>query len=118
METIVIVNTVYIFFFLLKWHTHTYTHKKALDLIEYLLTHGDERVVADVKRDSRAVKKLQSYRYIASDGHEMGDEVRVKATMVFSIIENNEKLNKLRKTSGMSYQHDYKTTRDKKTGAM
>eukprot|EP00479_Gromia_sphaerica_P007382 TRINITY_DN2433_c0_g1_i2.p1 TRINITY_DN2433_c0_g1~~TRINITY_DN2433_c0_g1_i2.p1 ORF type:complete len:169 (-),score=26.91 TRINITY_DN2433_c0_g1_i2:412-918(-) len=80
---------------------------KALKVVEYLLKRGDERFISDIKGDYRAIDSLKHYSKHDDNGMDVGEEVRIKAVMIASLIENNESLNQLRNTKDRNYSHDY-----------
>ena len=45
---------------------------KTLNLLDYLLRHGSERVIEDARDHIRDLKKLQKFEYVDGDGKDCG----------------------------------------------
>ena len=52
---------------------------KTLNMLDYILRHGSERVIEDAKDHLREIKKLQKFEYVDPDGKDQGVNVREKA---------------------------------------
>merc|ERR1719329_1812062 len=52
---------------------------KTLNLLEYLLRHGSERVIEDARDHMRDLKRLQKFEYVDPEGKDCGINVREKA---------------------------------------
>ncbi len=70
---------------------------KALQLLEYLLKHGAERVVDDAKINSNLVSMLRSFRFVDQNGKDQGINVRNRAKEVLSLLEDDDRLRSERK---------------------
>jgi len=85
---------------------------KALILVEYLLKHGHERFISDVKLRSDVIRKLKHYKYF-KDGRDIGTEVRNKALTIMTLLEDKDLLRKereiARRTEGkiVGYSYEY-----------
>lgn len=85
---------------------------KALILVEYLLRHGHDRFISDVKLRSDVIRRLKHYKYF-KDGRDIGTEVRNKAVTIMTLLEDKELLKKerdvARRTEGkiVGYSYEY-----------
>ena len=53
---------------------------KTLNMLDYLLRHGSDRVIEDARDHLREIKKLQKFEYVdPTDGKDQGANVREKA---------------------------------------
>lgn len=71
---------------------------KALNLIDYLLRHGPERFVSDVKLRMDTIRRLKGYKYI-KNGRDIGQDVRRKANNIVTLVKDNDRLRKERQTA-------------------
>ncbi|KAJ1807050.1 Epsin-3, clathrin recruitment and traffic between the Golgi and endosome [Coemansia sp. RSA 2523] len=65
---------------------------KALQLIEYLIKNGSERVVDDVRGHMTIVKMLKSFHHIDANGKDQGVNVRHRSKEVVELINDSERL--------------------------
>ena len=65
---------------------------KTLNLLDYLLRHGSERVIEDARDHVRDIKKMQKFEYVDADGKDCGLNVREKARQLIEILGNDEQL--------------------------
>ncbi|CDO92217.1 unnamed protein product [Kluyveromyces dobzhanskii CBS 2104] len=70
---------------------------KALQLLEYLMKHGSERFIDDVRLNLNLVKMLESFHYIDSQARDQGINVRNRATQLVKLLENDEQIRQDRK---------------------
>ncbi|KAJ7537447.1 hypothetical protein O6H91_11G006100 [Diphasiastrum complanatum] len=59
---------------------------KSLILLEYLITHGPERIVGEISFDRDAIEELTRFQFIDERGYDRGSLVRNKATRVLQLI--------------------------------
>jgi hypothetical protein len=82
--------------------TTDYRHQrhvlKSLYLIEYLLRHANNRFLHDIKLRKDTIQRLQDYKFWSS-GKDIGDEVRSKAAMVYSLLTDEDKLRSQREVA-------------------
>ena len=71
---------------------HVMHVSKALSLLHFLLLHGSERFVLDVKRRARDVSALTKYKHYNADNIDDAKEARVKAKAVFELLSNEQRL--------------------------
>ncbi|BAO40473.1 epsin-3 [Kluyveromyces marxianus DMKU3-1042] len=70
---------------------------KALQLLEYLIKHGSERFIDDVRNNLNLVKMLESFHYIDSQGRDQGINVRNRASQLVKLLESDEMIRQERK---------------------
>lgn len=70
---------------------------KALQLLEYLVKHGSERFIDDVRTNLNLVKMLESFHYIDSQGRDQGINVRNRASQLVKLLESDEQIRQERK---------------------
>jgi len=64
---------------------------KALQLLEYLVKHGSERVVDDARSHVSTIKMLRSFHYIDDKGKDQGVNVRNRAKELVELLADVEK---------------------------
>ncbi|KAH9289439.1 hypothetical protein KI387_033556 [Taxus chinensis] len=64
---------------------------KTLVLLEYLLTHGPERVAAEFRSDKDALLQLTHFQYVDNLGFDWGQSIQKKAERILELL-NQEKL--------------------------
>ncbi|PIA15137.1 ENTH-domain-containing protein, partial [Coemansia reversa NRRL 1564] len=72
---------------------------KALQLIEYLVKSGAERVVEDVRNHITIVKMLKNFHHIDNNGKDQGINVRYRSKEIVDLINDDERLREERKKS-------------------
>lgn len=70
---------------------------KALQLLEYLVKHGSERVVDDARSHVSTLKMLRSFHYIDEKGKDQGVNVRNRSKELVELLANVEKIRQERK---------------------
>ncbi|KAF8262391.1 hypothetical protein EI94DRAFT_1780032 [Lactarius quietus] len=70
---------------------------KALQLLEYLVKHGSERVVDDARSHISTLKMLRSFHYIDEKGKDQGINVRNRAKELVELLADVEKIRRERK---------------------
>ncbi|KAJ3559375.1 hypothetical protein NP233_g11277 [Leucocoprinus birnbaumii] len=81
---------------------------KALQLLEYLIKHGSERVVDDARSHIGTLKMLRSFHYIDEKGKDEGINVRNRAKEIVELLSDVEKIRAERRKA--------KANRNKYTG--
>lgn len=81
---------------------------KALQLLEYLIKHGSERVVDDARSHISMVKMLRNFHYIDDKAKDQGINVRNRAKEIAELLSDVEKIRSERRKA--------KTNRNKYTG--
>ncbi|KAH7099466.1 hypothetical protein BKA62DRAFT_709670 [Auriculariales sp. MPI-PUGE-AT-0066] len=70
---------------------------KALQLLEYLIKHGSERVVDDARSHMSTIKMLRSFHYIDEKGKDQGINVRNRAREIVELLADLDKVRAERK---------------------
>ncbi|CAG8605748.1 7802_t:CDS:2 [Acaulospora morrowiae] len=70
---------------------------KALQLLEYLVKHGPERVVDDARAHMATIKLLRNFTYIDEKGKDQGINVRNRAKELAELLSDVEKIRQERK---------------------
>ncbi|KAF8558256.1 ENTH-domain-containing protein [Imleria badia] len=81
---------------------------KALQLLEYLIKHGSERVVDDARSHISTLKMLRNFHYIDDKGKDEGQNVRNRARELVELLSDVEAIRTERRKA--------KTNRGKYTG--
>lgn len=63
---------------------------KSLQLLEYLIKHGSERVVDDARSHISTIKMLRSFHYIDDKGKDQGINVRNRAKEIVELLSDVE----------------------------
>ncbi|KAM0944942.1 putative ENTH domain-containing protein [Dioscorea sansibarensis] len=69
---------------------------KGLTVLEYLVAHGSERVIDDIKEHSYQISSLSSFQYIDSSGRDQGNNVRRKSQSIVALVNDNERIQEAR----------------------
>ncbi|KAH8986682.1 ENTH-domain-containing protein [Lactarius akahatsu] len=69
----------------------------ALQLLEYLVKHGSERVVDDARSHLSTLKMLRSFHYIDEKGKDQGVNVRNRSRELVELLADVEKIRRERK---------------------
>ncbi|KAJ2844571.1 Epsin-3, clathrin recruitment and traffic between the Golgi and endosome, partial [Coemansia erecta] len=70
---------------------------KALQLLEFLVKNGSERVVDEIRGHITIVKMLKNFHHIDANGKDQGINVRQRSKELVDLIQNNERLREERK---------------------
>ncbi|SCU78366.1 LAME_0A04258g1_1 [Lachancea meyersii CBS 8951] len=70
---------------------------KALQLLEYLVLHGAERFIDDVRANLSLVKMLETFHYIDTQGRDQGINVRNRTLELVKLLEDDYKIRSGRK---------------------
>ncbi|CAG8692441.1 24088_t:CDS:2, partial [Racocetra persica] len=70
---------------------------KALQLLEYLVKHGAERVVDDARAHMQTVKMMRNFAYIDDKGKDQGVNVRNRARELAELLSDVEKIRQERR---------------------
>jgi epsin len=65
---------------------------KALQLLEYLIKHGSERVVDDARSHISTLKMLRNFHYIDDKGKDEGINVRNRSRELVELLSDVEKI--------------------------
>lgn len=70
---------------------------KSLQLLNYLVINGSERVVTSARERIYELRRLENYTYIDELGKDQGINVRHKAKVLIELIQDDEKVRQERK---------------------
>lgn len=69
---------------------------KALTLLEFLVAHGSERVIDELKEHAYQISTLVDFQYIDSSGKDQGQNVRRKSQNLVTLLNDKEKIREAR----------------------
>lgn len=69
---------------------------KALTVLEYLVAHGSERVIDEIREHNYQISTLSDFQYVEPNGKDQGINVRKKAQTIVSLINDKEKIQEAR----------------------
>lgn len=70
---------------------------KALQLLDYLIRNGSERVIDDVRANLSLIQMLKSFHYIDSKGRDQGINVRNRAKNLIALLNDDAQIRTERK---------------------
>ncbi|KAK4725839.1 hypothetical protein R3W88_030756 [Solanum pinnatisectum] len=69
---------------------------KGLTVLEYLVAHGSERVVDDIREHAYQISTLSDFQYIDSSGRDQGSNVRKKSQSLVVLVNDKERIQEVR----------------------
>ncbi|MED6130888.1 hypothetical protein PIB30_004748 [Stylosanthes scabra] len=69
---------------------------KALIVLEYMVGHGSERVIEDIKEHAYQISTLSDFQYIDSSGRDQGNNVRRKSQSLVNLVNDKERVIEVR----------------------
>ncbi|KAF3457400.1 hypothetical protein FNV43_RR02057 [Rhamnella rubrinervis] len=69
---------------------------KALTVLEYLVAHGSERVIDDIREHAYQISTLSEFQYIDSGGRDQGNNVRKKSQSLVVLVNDKERIIEVR----------------------
>ncbi|KAK9714212.1 hypothetical protein RND81_06G079600 [Saponaria officinalis] len=69
---------------------------KALTVLDYLVAHGSERVIDDIKEHAYQISTLCDFQYIDSSGRDEGNNVRRKSQSLVALVSDKERIEEVR----------------------
>lgn len=72
---------------------------KSLQLLEYLIKNGSERIIDDVRANLSLIQMLKSFHYIDSKGRDQGINVRNRAKNLIALLNDDNMIRTERKKS-------------------
>ncbi|KAI3873432.1 hypothetical protein MKW98_008084 [Papaver atlanticum] len=69
---------------------------KALTVLEYLVGHGSERVIDEIKEHAYQISTLSDFQYIDSSGRDQGSNVRNKSQSLVALVNDKERIQEAR----------------------
>ncbi|XP_058101716.1 clathrin interactor EPSIN 2-like [Magnolia sinica] len=69
---------------------------KALTVLEYLVAHGSERVIDEIREHAYQISTLSDFQYIDSSGRDQGSNVRKKSQAIVVLVNDKERIQEVR----------------------
>lgn len=69
---------------------------KGLTVLDYLVAHGTERVIDDIREHAYQISALAEFQYIDSSGRDQGSNVRRKSQSLVSLVNDKERVQEVR----------------------
>ncbi|KAJ6809634.1 clathrin interactor EPSIN 3-like [Iris pallida] len=69
---------------------------KALTVLEYLVAHGSERVIDEIREHAYQISTLADFQYIDSNGRDQGSNIRRKSQGLVALVNSKEKIQEIR----------------------
>ncbi|KAF2302527.1 hypothetical protein GH714_037316 [Hevea brasiliensis] len=69
---------------------------KALTVLEYLVGHGSERVIDEIREHAYQISTLADFQYIDSSGTDQGSNVRKKSQSLVVLVNDKERIIEVR----------------------
>ncbi|KAL2323816.1 hypothetical protein Fmac_022874 [Flemingia macrophylla] len=69
---------------------------KALTVLEYLVGHGSERVIDEIREHAHQISTLSDFQYIDSSGRDQGNNVRRKSQSLVLLVNDKERIIEVR----------------------
>ncbi|CAA0819819.1 Clathrin interactor EPSIN 2 [Striga hermonthica] len=82
---------------------------KALTVLEYLVAHGSERVIDDIKEHAYQISTLSDFQYIDSSGKDQGSNVRKKSQSLVVLVNDKERIQEVRQKAAVN-RDKYRST--------
>lgn len=98
---------------------------KALTVLEYLVAHGSERVIDEIREHAYQISTLADFQYVEPNGKDQGINVRKKSQTLVALVNDKDKIGEVRQkanenrdkyrgvssTGGMYKPSSYNSTR-------
>ncbi|XP_023526812.1 clathrin interactor EPSIN 2-like isoform X1 [Cucurbita pepo subsp. pepo] len=69
---------------------------KGLTVLEYLVGHGSERVIDDIREHAYQISTLSEFQYIDSSARDQGNNVRKKSLNLVALVNDKERIVEVR----------------------
>ncbi|TYG99010.1 hypothetical protein ES288_A10G162700v1 [Gossypium darwinii] len=69
---------------------------KGLTVLEYLVAHGSERVIDDIREHAYQISSLSDFQYIDSSGRDQGSNIRKKSQSLVVLVNDKERIIEVR----------------------
>ena len=69
---------------------------KALQLLEFLLAHGSERVVDEAKDSIYTIRTLRNFQYVDEKGKDQGQQIRDAAKKMIQLLQDEKQIQEIR----------------------
>ncbi|EPS68369.1 hypothetical protein M569_06399, partial [Genlisea aurea] len=75
---------------------------KGLVVLEYLVAHGSERVIDDIREHAYQISTLSDFQYIDSSGSDQGNSVRKKSQSLVVLVNDKERVQEVRQKAAVN----------------
>ncbi|URD75116.1 ENTH [Musa troglodytarum] len=82
---------------------------KALTVLDYLVAHGSERVIDEIKEHAYQISTLSDFQYIDSSGRDQGNNVRRKSQSLVALVNDKERIQEARQKAAAN-RDKYRST--------
>lgn len=82
---------------------------KALTVLEYLVAHGSERVIDEIREHSYQISTLSEFQYVDSSGRDQGSNVRKKSQSLVALVNDKERIQEVRQKAAAN-REKYRNT--------
>lgn len=82
---------------------------KALTVLEYLVAHGSERVIDEIREHAYQISTLSDFQYIDSKGRDQGNNVRRKSQSLVALVNDKERIQEVREKASAN-RDKYRST--------
>ncbi|KAG8375944.1 hypothetical protein BUALT_Bualt09G0011600 [Buddleja alternifolia] len=82
---------------------------KALTVLEYLVAHGSERVIDEIREHAYQISTLSDFQYIDSSGKDQGNNVRKKSQSLVVLANDKERIQEVRQKAAAN-REKYRNT--------
>ncbi|CAI9117386.1 OLC1v1018772C1 [Oldenlandia corymbosa var. corymbosa] len=69
---------------------------KALTVLEYMVAHGSERVIDEIREHAYQIQTLSDFQYIDSSGRDQGSNVRKKSQSLVVLVNDKDRIQEVR----------------------
>ncbi|XP_072978610.1 clathrin interactor EPSIN 3-like [Typha angustifolia] len=69
---------------------------KSLTVLDYLVAHGSERIIDDIREHAYQISTLSNFQYIDSKGRDQGNNVRRKSQSLVALVNDKERIEEAR----------------------
>ncbi|KAF8087100.1 hypothetical protein N665_0600s0046 [Sinapis alba] len=82
---------------------------KALTVLEYMVGHGSERVIEEIRERAYQISTLSDFQYIDSGGRDQGSNVRKKSQSLVALVNDKERIAEVREKASAN-RDKYRTS--------
>ncbi|KAL5990609.1 hypothetical protein ACLOJK_011512 [Asimina triloba] len=69
---------------------------KGLIVLEYLVAHGSERVIDEIREHAYQISILSNFQYVDSSGRDQGCNIRKKSQFLVALVNDKERIQEIR----------------------
>ncbi|KAL1189734.1 Clathrin interactor EPSIN 3 [Cardamine amara subsp. amara] len=83
---------------------------KALIVLEYMVGHGSERVIEEIKERAYQISTLSGFQYVDSSGKDQGSNVRKKSQSLVALVNDKERIAEIREKAAANRDKYHNST--------